>query len=286
MVHFVSIIIPTYRDWDRLFLCLESLRNQTYPVENFEIIVANNMPSDVPPQGYKIPGNCTIITESKPGSYAARNAALKIAQGDIIGFTDSDCIADKDWITNAVALLNNSPEVDRVGGRIDIFFEKKRPSKVELHDRIFAFRQEGYVKGGYAVTGNMFTRKSVFNSIGFFNDTIMSGGDYLWGALAEKNGHKIIFGNDVIINHPARPTLQELIKKEKRVAKGQSSFSPGTKKTSLQILKDFVQLCKPRTWEIKRIFEQGKDLSLIEKSSVVLIRHYIIFVGGMSQLFK
>jgi glycosyltransferase involved in cell wall biosynthesis len=283
---FVSIIIPTYCDWSRLSLCLDSLQNQSYSASDFEIIAVNNNPADLPPADFKLPANCTILTESKPGSYAARNAALRIAKGQIMGFTDSDCIADIDWITNAVTLFENNADVDRIGGRINIFFAKKRPSKVELHDRIFAFRQEGYVKNGYAVTGNMFSRRKVFDNIGFFNDTVMSGGDYLWGALANKNGHKIIFGDNVIINHPARPTLQELIKKEKRVAKGQSTFINKPDKGSLQVIKEFVQICKPRTWEIKRIFQEGRDLSLIDKLAVVTIRHYIIFVGSMSQIIK
>jgi len=286
MAPFVSIIIPTYCDWHRLSLCLESLKLQTYPGDAFEIIVANNNPADLPPLDYNTPENCIIITESKPGSYAARNAALKLAKGVIIGFTDSDCIADKNWIKNAVHIFGTDSEIDRIGGKIEIFYEKARPTKIELHDRIFAFRQESYVNGGYAVTGNMFTRKNVIDHIGMFNDTIMSGGDYLWGTLANNNGHKIVFSEDVIINHPARPTLQELIKKERRVAKGQSTFIKRKDKNTLGMIREIINICKPRTWEIKRIFNVGKDLSLIDKLAVVSIRHYIIFVGRMSQVMK
>ena len=171
---FVSIIIPTYNDWYRLSLCLGSLQVQSYKQESFEIIVANNNANDPIPSNFAIPSNCIIITEPKPGSYAARNSAINLAKGSIIGFTDSDCIADADWITNAVSIFNCNSEVDRIGGKIDIFYQKNRPSKIELHDRIFAFRQEGYVNGGYAVTGNMFTRKDVFEKVGRFNDKIMS----------------------------------------------------------------------------------------------------------------
>jgi len=35
---YVSVIIPTYHDWDRLAICIEALENQTYSEEMFEVI--------------------------------------------------------------------------------------------------------------------------------------------------------------------------------------------------------------------------------------------------------
>src|SRR5690554_6136694 len=88
---FVSVIIPTYHDWERLRLCLDSLNRQTYPKERYEIIVVNNDPEDVVPANFVVPNNFTILEESKPGSYAARNRAIQAAKGEIYAFTDSDC---------------------------------------------------------------------------------------------------------------------------------------------------------------------------------------------------
>ena len=86
----VSIIIPTYKDWSRLNLCLKAMENQSYPLEKFEVIVVNNAPGENPPSGFLFRNNWTLITEEKSGSYAARNKALKICKGKIVGFTDSD----------------------------------------------------------------------------------------------------------------------------------------------------------------------------------------------------
>ena len=41
---FVSVIIPTYHDWDRLKLCLKALEQQRYPTDRFEVLVVNNDP--------------------------------------------------------------------------------------------------------------------------------------------------------------------------------------------------------------------------------------------------
>lgn len=46
---FVSVIIPTYHDWDRLKKCIEALKIQTYPSDLFEVIIVNNDPADKAP---------------------------------------------------------------------------------------------------------------------------------------------------------------------------------------------------------------------------------------------
>jgi glycosyltransferase involved in cell wall biosynthesis len=282
---FVSIIIPTYNDWARMSLCIQSLVNQTYDTNSFEFIIVNNNPLDAKPMDVCLPINCILLNESKSGSYAARNKALSVAKGEIIGFTDSDCIVDKDWITNAVEIFTANENIQRIGGAIKLFYKHQRPSKVELHDFVFAFPQEEYVKSGNAVTANMFSRKSVFDSIGPFDDSLMSGGDYQWGVLAHKSKFTIIYAPNVIINHPARDSIKELIKKEKRVVKGQVNFKTAKKKKGMVAVVEFAKIFKPRMWEIKKIFDKGKDLNFTDKVSVVLIRHYTIFVGNIFGLF-
>lgn len=79
---FISIIIPTYKDWDRLSNCIEAINNQTYPKSSYEVIIVNNDPSEVAPRDllYSQRLNIIIVTEIMPGSYAARNTGLKHAK--------------------------------------------------------------------------------------------------------------------------------------------------------------------------------------------------------------
>ena len=57
---FISIIIPTYKDWARLSLCLQALADQTYDSSLFEIIVVNNYTADKVPDGYFIPKTAVL----------------------------------------------------------------------------------------------------------------------------------------------------------------------------------------------------------------------------------
>ncbi|WP_308873672.1 glycosyltransferase [Thiothrix subterranea] len=145
MNKFVSIIVPTYRDWHRLKLCVNALTAQSYPSNAFEVIIINNDPDDHE-SNLNLPENFRLIVESKPGSYAARNAALALATGEIIAFTDSDCIPDKEWIKNAIARLDAGAE--RVAGRIELFFKSKKLTPAEIFEKAYAFDQISYIKRG------------------------------------------------------------------------------------------------------------------------------------------
>jgi len=236
------------------------------------------------PEFFELPRNCQIITETKPGSYAARNAAIKISKGIFLGFTDSDCVPKKDWIKNAIQAFNENPKAKRVGGAIELFYKNREPSKVELYDKIFAFPQKAYVRSGNAVTANMFTYKSVFDQVGFFNENLMSGGDYQWGKLAKKNNFPIIYAPKAIVGHPARPTIKELVVKAKRVGKGQAKFKVSSNKGVFEYTLGFLRLFKPRIWEMKIIFEREKSASLLSKLYVILLRHYVVGVSDFTRM--
>ncbi|MFB1078181.1 glycosyltransferase [Photobacterium damselae] len=219
----VSIIIPTYRDWFRLSLCLDALVSQSYPCEKIQIIVVNNDPDNVREDIIKKFKNTNIlfIDEIKAGSYAARNTGLKYAVGDIVAFTDSDCIPDSEWLTNAVSFLENNKNIDRIGGHIELFFKSKKRNLAEIYEACYAFRQEEFVeKQNMAATANMITYKKLFDHVGNFNDKLMSGGDAEWGKRASLLEYKIAYCNNVIVRHPSRDSISGIFLKNRREAAG------------------------------------------------------------------
>lgn len=279
----VSIIIPTYRDWSRLSLCLDALSEQSFPGDRFEIIVVNNEPADLPSPNFRLPDNAKIIEEKRPGSYVARNAALRLAAGSIIGFTDSDCIPDKSWIKSAVEYFNSNPGCTRIAGKVAIFC-KAKSSRLEIYDTLYAFNQKGYVNGsGTGVTANLFTYRHVFDEVGYFDETLMSGGDFSWGILANKKGYRIDYVEDVIVKHPARDTLRELVKKEKRVGGSQAKFQKNSGNILVKFF-EFIKALKPRRSEIRLINSKGRGLSVLNKIYIFLLRHYLLGIRAYTKL--
>lgn len=275
---FVSIIIPTYKDWARLSLCLQALANQNYDANYFEIIVVNNYTADKVPEGYFVPKNCKVVVEGRPGSYVARNAGIKISAGQILGFTDSDCIPDQDWISNAVNAFDNDNRYDRIAGKIRLYYKSDKLTNAELYETVYAFNQDIYVEqDGTGVTANMFTFKHVFDKIGMFREDLLSGGDYEWAVRAREADYQIQYADNVIVSHPARHHLAELVKKAKRVGGGQASF----KKSSRNIFQSAAKLLydlRPPIKSIPLIIAKGKQMHVAQKLLVFYIRYYLSII--------
>jgi len=267
---FISIIIPTYNDWFRLALCLDALSRQTYPDKKFEIIVVNNNPLNKPPDNYVIPVNCTIINETRPGSYVARNTALKIAKGEILGFTDSDCIPDFNWIKNAVDYFAQNKQISRIAGHIELFFKSKELTPAELYEKVYAFKQERTVQlMSSGVTGNMFSYKYIFDTIGNFKEDLLSGGDHEWARRAQVANFKIAYVNNVIVRHPARNRMAQLVTKTKRITGGRMLVG----KNKIKVVLGLIKSLKPPFNNY--INKDGNDLSWEQKLIVFFIKYYL-----------
>jgi glycosyltransferase involved in cell wall biosynthesis len=214
---FVSVIIPTYRDWDRLETCLNALLQQSYPAEDFEVIVVNNDPATGPGTVAQRFSQVTFLTEPEAGSYAARNTGIKHAQGEVLAFTDADCIPSQRWLAVGVDALESG--VERVGGKVEVFTDHTADRWGAFHDRAFAFPQVEYVRKGGAVTANMICRRRLFDEVGLFDDSLLSGADLLWGRKAAASGHRVAYRADMVVRHPAR-AWGEVLAKSRRVTSG------------------------------------------------------------------
>jgi len=213
----ISVIIPTYHDWERLKICIDALSKQTFPQDKFEVIIVNNDPENSPPE-LNLPDNFRIISEGKPGSYAARNTGIKEAEGEILAFTDSDCVPYKDWLEKADYLLRIG--ADRLAGKVELFYKSNNLTLAELYESVYAFDQKTYAARGCSVTANMITYKKLFSKIGGFNEQLLSGGDIEWGNRASKQNVKIKYAPEVKVKHPARFQIKQLIRKNLRISAG------------------------------------------------------------------
>lgn len=219
---YVSVIIPVLDDSERLAKCLGALQNQTYPQNLYQVIVVDNGSKEDIRSLVQQFSQATFTHESKPGSYSARNQGITLAQGDILAFTDSDCIPESDWIEKGVHRLTNTPNCGLVAGKITLFYQDpEHPTPVELYESIKAFPQKKYVEErNFGVTANLFTFRHVIESIGQFDCSLKSSGDLEWGNRVFSAGYQQVYADDVCIRHPARHTYRELHKKITRVLVG------------------------------------------------------------------
>ena len=118
----ISVIIVTFNRCAFLKKCLKSLIDQTVLPD--EIIVVDNGSSDNTKQiidefinNRSVPIN--YIFKQRGGISSGRNSGLKHAIGDIVAFTDDDCLVCKDWIKNIKDAHIKYPQASAIGGRIE-----------------------------------------------------------------------------------------------------------------------------------------------------------------------
>lgn len=271
----ITVIIPTYNDWQRLSLCLRSLEQQTLDKNEFEILIVDNNPCHNVPSNFFLPVNARVFHEPIPGSYAARNQGVQKAEGEILAFTDSDCIADKNWLLNGLLFFQENNEVGIAAGKIELIYANEKKTLAEMYEEVFSFKQDRTASKGLSVTGNMMVRKHVFDLVGPFNAQLYSGSDFDWCRRATAKGFKLSYASEIVIRHPARSEMLSLIKKFKRVAgKGYES-----RLTAIYMLLRSFLPPSPRDG-IVPIKIYGKGLSVLNKIQIYFLHYYFRVIFG------
>lgn len=279
----VSVIVPVYDDPEGLVLCLEALENQTYPKDRYEVIVVDNGSKEsIEPvvSGFTC---ATAAREDRPGSYSARNKGLRLARGEIIAFTDADCIPAPTWIEKGVEKLLDIPDCGLVAGRIEVFPKNpEQANAIELYECVTAFKQQGSLEvRRFGATANLFTFRSIFEDVGFFDDSLLSGGDYDWCRRVYWQGYKQAYADGACVRHPARSSLGQLHKRIAREARGAHDLH---KKNApyLGLQGRFLYLFFPPVRAIFRLFKDDTHIGSFDKVKVI----FIIFVAKYLNLWS
>jgi len=93
-----SIVVPIFNSQHVIHRCLDALVNQTVPRQRYEILVVDDGSTEPIPQALETNPDITLIRIPHGGPSAARNAGVAAAWGDIVAFTDSDCVPAPDWL--------------------------------------------------------------------------------------------------------------------------------------------------------------------------------------------
>ncbi len=218
---FVSIVIPVFNASETLGLCLDSIARLSYPASKIEVIVVDNGSTDESESLSRKYGVKVLNELSMKSSYAARNAGIRAARGELIAFTDADCIVTRDWLTHLTAHWGHL-EIGCFAGEIQAY----RPEDIIeiFSDRAGILRQYGTLSCPYlpyAQTANSAYRKTVLDQIGLFNPEMTSGGDAdLAWRMQKQLGLKIKFIPEAIVYHKHRTSIQTLFEQFRKYEHG------------------------------------------------------------------
>lgn len=207
----VSVIVPVRNRPVAVARCIESLLRSDYPPSHLELICVDNGSTDNTPavlEGYS--PRVRVVSELTPGPGAARNAGIRVASGERIAFTDSDCIVEPDWVRRIVAPLDE-PEIGIVGGRI---LAQRPCSPVGLFgERIHDHRAaiEGFYPP-YVISMNIAMRCETLAALGGFDERLLRCEDVDLSVRAVQAGLRLAYCDEAVIHHRNRDSLWELMR--------------------------------------------------------------------------
>lgn len=211
----ISVVVATYNGARTLRECLESLEALDYP--HFEIIVVDDGSTDSTQEILKAFPSVRVITQPNRGLSAARNAGIEAATGEIVAFTDSDCVADRDWLYHIASFLQAHPEMAGVGGPnitpCEDRLEQKAVALAPGHATHVLLSQ---AEAEHVPGCNMAFRRDALIAVNGFDPVYRKAGDdvdVIW--RLQDAGYKVGFSTAAFVWHHRRPTLRSYLKQQR-----------------------------------------------------------------------
>jgi len=206
----ISIIVPVYNGEATIRTCVEALLGLDYPRDRFEVIIVDNKSLDGTRrivEGYAV----TLLQEAAvQSSYAARNLGIAHASGDVLAFTDADCVPERGWLRAIVAAIEPA-DVGGVAGAIEAFRADSAVEKYQARRAIRADRAYKHKVLPFAQTANAAYKREVFEKIGLFDPTLIYGGDldFSW-RMQSAGGLRLVYEALAFVWHRHRTTYKGL----------------------------------------------------------------------------
>ncbi|UCC91435.1 MAG: glycosyltransferase [Candidatus Aenigmatarchaeota archaeon] len=209
----ISVVIPVYNSEKTIEKCIGSLLNQTRKPD--EIIVVDDRSKDRTSEIAKSFKNVTLLEKNHEGPAAARNLGAKKAKGEILLFIDSDCIADKNWVSEMVKPFENKQITGVQGiyktsqkGLMSRFVQLEIEDRYERMKKFETIDFVGSYSAGY--------RKRIFLKFKGFDESfpIASGEDPELSFKLSKAGHKMVLNEMAIVYHNHVNSLGDYLKQK------------------------------------------------------------------------
>ena len=207
----ISVIVPVRDDPEGIRELLHCLSRQTLPEDRFEIVIGDDGSRPGSLSGIDLEGGRVRVATGPPRtSYAARNMAARLSRGSILAFCDADCRPDPSWLEMGLEALSSA---DVIAGEVT-FDPPPRPTVWSLLTMDMFLDQERNVRLSTACTANLLVRRSAFEEVGGFDESLPSGGDYDFTRRAVAHGARLIHAPSAIVRHPTidrwRPFLRKV----------------------------------------------------------------------------
>ncbi len=220
----VSVIVPCYNEQATILLLLDSIRQQTFPIQDMEVVIADGQSTDGTRDEVAAFQNAhpelaiRLVDNPKRVIPAALNCALSAAAGKYIVRLDAHSMPARDYIERCVEHLRMG-QGENIGGVWEI-----QPRGQGLIQRAIAIaashpfgvgdaRYRYSTRAGYVDTVPFGAfRREIFEQYGYFDENLLTNEDYEFNARLRQNGGRIWLDPRIRSTYFARPDLAALRK--------------------------------------------------------------------------
>jgi glycosyltransferase involved in cell wall biosynthesis len=206
----VAVVVPVHNGEATIRTCIEALLAQDWPREALELIVVDNRSTDST-RAVVAEYPVHLVEEREvQSSYASRNRGVASSHGDILAFTDADCIPDRGWVRALAAALEPA-EVGLAAGPIEAW---RSELLVERYQAVRALRAERAFRHPvlpFAQTANAACRRAAFDAVDGFDAACRFGGDldFCW-RVQRRTGTRLAYEPAAVVRHRHRTTWRGL----------------------------------------------------------------------------
>ena len=197
----ISVVVPAYNAAGRLGQCLGGLLSQTVPSPTYQVIVVDDGSED---ETYEVARRFPVLAlqQEHRGAAAARNLGIQHAAGELVLFTDADCVPAPDWIERMAEPFED-PSVAGVKGVYATHQRQWMPRFVQAEYGEKYARMARYSTIDFVDTYSAGYRRSVLRGVGGFDSRLP-------GAVVEDQelsfrvaeaGHRLLFVPGAVVYH-------------------------------------------------------------------------------------
>ena len=202
----VSVVVSTYQRADRLPRLFAGLEAQTLPAADFEVVVVDNGATDDTRavlaelvERTAIAATVVTLPENR-GPSGGRNAGWRAARGEVVAFTDDDCVPTPGWLQEGLAAM------PAVGG---IVVGRTAPAPDQLPEAGPFSRTQNVRDTRFLQTCNVFYRRSDIEEVGGFDEEgirAKGGEDTDLGWRLQDRGRAAVFAEQALVHHDVSPS--------------------------------------------------------------------------------
>ncbi len=210
----ISVIIPAFNAAQTIGPCLQAVQQQRLPPNlHCELIVVNDGSTDQTAALAKAAGAQVITHTKKRGAAAARNSGIAASTGEIILFTDADCVPLENWVVEMIRPFTDPAIIGCKG-----IYATSQPElvarfvQIEYEDKYDLLRKQSQID--FIDTYSAGYRASILKTCGGFNERIFFVEDQELSFRLSAQGHVMVFQPTAVVQHRHSHTVWRYLRKK------------------------------------------------------------------------